>query len=42
MTVHFAGHYSNDFTYEIMGGAILNRVMKVCLVNISLTMGGGD
>ena len=40
MKIFLSGHYSNDFLKEIAGILILDRLMKVCLVNISATSGG--
>nr|DAP23641.1 MAG TPA: hypothetical protein [Bacteriophage sp.] len=42
MKIFLSGHYSNDFLKEIAGSLILDRLMKVRLVNISATSGGGN
>lgn len=42
MKIFLSGHYSNDFLKEIAYNLQLDSLMKVCLVNISATSGGGD
>lgn len=39
MIIYLSGHYSNSFLMEIGGGKILDRIMKICLVNVSTTAG---
>lgn len=41
MVIYLSGHYSNSFLMEIGGRKILDRIMKICLVNVSTTAGGG-